>query len=320
MEQYDEPYYEPLRRTVTAAEDGWKLRTFLQTRMLVSRQLIVRLKLLDRGILLNGVRQYMDFLVREGDVVEVRMPQEQSDDILPQPMALDIVHEDGQVLIINKPPGLIVHPTHGHYINTLANGVVHYWQEKGVRHRFRPVQRLDQETSGLLLIAKTPYAHQYISLQLIEHTVKKEYLAVVRGRVQQESGTVDAPIDRLSDEPHRRAVLEGGAPALTHYEVLERFAMCSLLRLRLMSGRTHQIRVHMEHLGHPLLGDALYGLPRASVEADGVERQRVGERLLGRHALHATTLGFHHPADGQWREFHCPLPADLQEYLKELTS
>jgi 23S rRNA pseudouridine1911/1915/1917 synthase len=330
MEQYDDPYYEPLRRTVMAAEDGWKLRTFLQTRMLVSRQLIVRLKLLERGILLNGVRQYMDFLVREGDVIEVRMPQEQSDDILPQPMALDIVHEDGQVLVINKPPGLIVHPTHGHYINTLANGVVHYWQEKGVRHRFRPVQRLDQETSGLLLIAKTPYAHQYISLQLIEHTVKKEYLAIVRGQVQQESGTVDAPIDRLPDEPHRRAVLEGGAPALTHYEVLERFATCSLLRLRLMSGRTHQIRVHMEHIGHPLLGDALYGLPRKAVatevaqtevaQTEDVERQRVGEPTLDRHALHATTLGFLHPADGQWCEFHCPLPADLQEYLKELTS
>lgn len=298
-----ETYYEPLRRMVSELEDGWKLRTFLQKRMLVSRQLMVRLKHLDEGILLNGERRYMDFLVHSGDLVELRMPQEQSDDILPQAMDLNIVHEDEHVLVVNKPAGLIVHPTHGHYINTLANGVVHYWLQKGVRHRFRPVQRLDQDTSGLLLIAKTPYAHQFVSLQLIEHTVKKEYVAIVRGRLSQRIGTIDAPIDRLPDEPHRRAVLPSGAPAVTHYEVLQRFADATLLSIRLMSGRTHQIRVHMEHIGHPLLGDAIYGIEQV-------------QSSIGRHALHAQTLGFLHPADGQWVQFSCPLPDDMERYLK----
>lgn len=299
LQTFDTEYYEPLCYQVGAEEEGWKLRTVLQSKMFISRQLLVRLKRLERGILVNGERKYADFHVQVGDIIEVRMPQEESDDILPQAMELDIVHEDEQIMMINKPAGLIVHPTHGHYINTLANGVVHYWKERGIRCRFRPVQRLDQDTSGLLLIAKTPFAHQFVALQLLEHSVEKQYLAFAHGRVKDDVGIIDAPIERLPEQPHKRAVLEWGDRAVTHYEVIERYSRFTLLRLRLLTGRTHQIRVHMEHLGHPLLADALYGDLHA--ETFGLQR----------HALHAQQLGFVHPGTRQWTQFRSELPPDL---------
>jgi 23S rRNA pseudouridine1911/1915/1917 synthase len=307
-------HYEPLTHLVTAAEDGWKLRTVLRTRMLISRQLHVRLKQTEQGILVNGERKFADYPVRTGDLVEVRMPCEQSDDILPQKMDLQIVYEDGHVLVINKPPSLIVHPTHGHYINTLANGVVHYWQTRGERCRFRPVQRLDQDTSGLLLIAKTPFAHEFVSLQLRAHTVKKEYIALVRGLLVGQSGTVDAPIDRLPDNPHRRGVIPGGAPAITQYQVLEHCseADVTMVRLRLLSGRTHQIRVHMEHIGHPLLGDKLYGRDIAISDGAGQGPETIS---LERQALHAQTLGFIHPGSRERVEFTSELPDDIKTFI-----
>lgn len=298
-------YYEPLRHVVTQAEDGWKLRTVLQVKMLISRRLLVRLKHTEHGILLNGERKYLDVHVTTGDCIEVRMPQEQSDEILPQPMDLSILHEDEHILVLDKPAGMIVHPTHGHYINTLANGVVHYWKQSGVRCRFRPVHRLDQETSGVLLIAKTPFAHQFVSLQLVERTVIKEYVALVHGRIHDDEGEVDAPIDRLPDDPHRRAVLAGGAPAVTRYWVERKYTRASLVRLRLLSGRTHQIRVHMEHLGHPLLGDLLYG--------EGLPDARIG-----RQALHARRLGFRHPGTRDWVEYESELPPDMEACIRHL--
>ncbi len=298
-------YYAPICYQVGEEENGWKLRTVLQSKMFISRQLLVRLKQCERGILLNSERKYVDFYVRTGDLIEIRMPQEESTDILPQEMALDIVHEDDQILVINKPAGLIVHPTHGHYINTLANGVVHLWQTRAVKHRFRPVQRLDQDTSGLICIAKTPFAHQFIALQLLEHSVEKEYLAIVDGVITQDAGVIDGPIDRLAEQPHRRAVIAGGAEACTQFEVVERQHSSTLVKLRLLSGRTHQIRVHMEFLGHPLLGDSLYG-PASAEHLRWIERQ----------ALHASKLGFVHPGTRMWTEYQQPLPADMERCLQ----
>jgi 23S rRNA pseudouridine1911/1915/1917 synthase len=298
-------YYEPLRYQVTAEEDGWKLRTILQTRMLISRQLLVKLKRVERGILLNGERKYVDFHVSNGDWVEVNMPVEQSEDILAQPIPLDIIHEDEQILVLNKQAGLIVHPTHGHYIHTIANGVVYHWQQKGIRCRFRPVHRLDQETSGVLLIAKTPFAHQFLALQLRAHTVKKQYYAFVHGQVVADRGFIDAPIDRSPDHPHRRMVIAGGAEARTHFQVIERFAQTTWVQLSLETGRTHQIRVHMSDSGHPLIGDSLYGTGD-------------DQHWIARHALHAHTLGFTHPGTRDWMEFKAPLPTDLQTVLQTL--
>ncbi|MGG2196295.1 MULTISPECIES: RluA family pseudouridine synthase [Paenibacillus] len=300
-------YYKPLEYVVPPEDDGIVLRTVLRSRLGVSRKLLSRLKMTEQGITVNGERKYIDVKVRTGDRVAVRMIEEQSDDIMPQPMPLNILYEDEELLVLNKEAGLIVHPTHGHYTGTIANGVVHYWRERGENFRFRPIHRLDQETSGALAVAKNPYVHQQISEQMQAHQLKKEYLAIVHGRMADDAGTVNAPIDRNPDAPHLRIVTETGYAAVTHYRIERRFAEATLVRLRLETGRTHQIRVHMQHLGHPLLGDKLYGFKSESAEA-GIDR----------HALHACTLGLTHPTLKRWMEFEAPMPDDMEHCLARL--
>ncbi|MGV2787364.1 RluA family pseudouridine synthase, partial [Clostridium perfringens] len=170
---------------------------------------------------------------------------------------LHILYEDAHLLVLNKPAGIIVHPTHGHYTDTLANGVVHYWQEKGWNYRFRAVHRLDQETSGVLVVAKNPYIHQHVSEQMIAGTVDKRYVAFVHGTPALPSGDIDGPIDRDPLEPHRRIVTPEGYPSLTRYQVCETYHSASLIELKLETGRTHQIRVHMLSIGCPLIGDQM---------------------------------------------------------------
>jgi 23S rRNA pseudouridine1911/1915/1917 synthase len=302
-------YYEPLVYIVPPEEEGFILKTVLQKRLMVSRKLLSRIKLTERGITVNGERQYINIKVKAGDRVEIRMEEEQSEDILPQDLPLYILHEDEHLLILAKDAGIIVHPTHGHYVNTIANGVVYHWQQAGITCRFRPVHRLDQETSGVLAIAKTPYVHQQISEQMIQHLVKKEYLAFVWGTVASPSGTINEPIDRDPEQPHVRIVRPDGYAAVTHYEVVKQFEKAALVRIWLETGRTHQIRVHMRHLGHPLLGDKMYTLEQYRDVAAELE---VSDRL-DRQALHAFKLGFVHPGTRVWTEFNAPLPADLSE-------
>lgn len=303
-------YYEPLTYVVPPEEDGALLKKVLRDKMRLSRKLLSRLKLTPEGITVNGVRRYTSARVQAGDVVEIRMEEERSEDILPQEMPLDILHEDEHLLIVNKPAGLIVHPTHGHYTHTIANGVVHYWQQRGENIRFRPVHRLDRETSGVLAVAKNPYAHQHISEQMQTGGVEKTYLAIVHGAVECDSGTIDAPIDRDPASPHVRIVTPGGYRSVTHYETVERYGeSASLVRLRLETGRTHQIRVHMKHIGHPLVGDAMYG-PAHAKQAEGTS--------LDRHALHAVRLAFAHPADRRPVGFEAPLPADMADLIDRL--
>ncbi|TDG00440.1 RluA family pseudouridine synthase [Paenibacillus piri] len=312
-------YYDPLIYIVPEEEEGFYLKTILQNRMLLSRKLLSRLKLTERGITVNGERHYISVRVHAGDKVEVRMVQEESDDILPQELPLDILYEDEQLLVLNKAAGMIVHPTHGHYVNTLANGVVFYWQQQGKSYRFRPIHRLDQETSGTIAVAKNPFVHQQVSEQMQAHQVKKEYIALVHGVIGIDEGTVNEPIDRDPAEPHIRIVTAGGYPAVTHYRVERRFAGATMVRLWLETGRTHQIRVHMKHLGHPLLGDKLYkpDLPEA-VPGEQAAKADTEEHGLSRHALHASLLGFTHPGTRQWIEFHAPLPDDLRQCLQQL--
>jgi 23S rRNA pseudouridine1911/1915/1917 synthase len=302
-------YYKPLEYVVPPEEEGFVLRTILQKRMMISRKLLSRLKMTEQGITVNGERKYIDIKVKAGDLVAVRMVQEESDDIMPQDLPLHILHEDEELLVLNKEAGMIVHPTHGHYLNTIANGVVYYWQQRGVQYRFRPIHRLDQETSGTLAIAKNPYVHQQISEQMIAHEVKKEYVALVHGVVSSDAGTIHEPIDRDPESPHIRIVTPSGYDAVTHYRIEQRFAKATLVRLWLETGRTHQIRVHMKHLGHPLLGDKMYVRENADLsKPEPIDRQ----------ALHAATLGFTHPATKQWTEFHAPLPEDMAECIRRL--
>lgn len=304
-------YYEPLIYIVPPEEEGFVLKTVLQKRLMVSRKLLSRIKLTEQGITVNGVRQYISVKVKAGDRVEIRMEEEQSEDILPQALPLRIMHEDEHLLIVAKDAGIIVHPTHGHYVNTIANAVVYHWQQAGITCRFRPVHRLDQETSGVLAIAKTPYVHQQISEQMIQHQVKKEYLAFVWGIVSEKTGTINEPIDRDPEQPHIRIVTPNGYSAVTHYEVVEQFAHAALVRIWLETGRTHQIRVHMKHLGHPLIGDKMYTLPVFK----GSEAEDEAAERLDRQALHAFKLGFVHPGTREWVEYNAPLPADLAALL-----
>ncbi|UQZ35752.1 RluA family pseudouridine synthase [Paenibacillus sp. PK3_47] len=320
-------YYSPITYHVPPSEDGWVLKTILQKRMDVSRKLLSRLKLTEQGIMLNGERVYISVRVNAGDTVEIRMEQETSEDILPQDIPFDILYEDEHLLVVNKAAGMIVHPTHGHYTETLANGVVHYWAVRGEQFRFRPVHRLDQETSGVLVIAKNPYSHQHISEQMIAGTVDKRYAAFVHGVPAEPKGDIDGPIDRDPAEPHRRIVTPDGYPSLTRYEVKEVFPgrAAARVELKLESGRTHQIRVHMGSIGCTLIGDGMYRHPLYSkagqcLEAGGelppAEREalaRVAEldAAIPRQALHAVRLSFRHPIGLKELVFEAPLPPDM---------
>jgi len=279
------------------------LRTIVRNKLNVSRRLAVKLKSIDRGITVNGERRYMDAKLSPGDVVELTWPVETSESIEPQPMELDILYEDDYMLAVNKQAGVIVHPTLGHYRDTLANGVMHYWRERGETYRFRPVHRLDEETSGVVLIAKNAYVHQQISEQLQRHTVEKIYMAYVHGVIKEPSATLTGPIDRDPENPHIRIVTADGYPAVTTYEVIRSYDEASKVKIWLGTGRTHQIRVHMRWIGHPLIGDSLYATP-----AWDNERYRTS---IARQALHAEQLSVDHPITGQRVTIIAPLPTDM---------
>lgn len=316
-------YYKPLAVEVSEEDDGKQVRTVLERRLGVSRKLLSQVKLTEHGLTVNDCRVYTTHLVKAGDVIRVRMAKEESDDILPEAIPIEIVFEDDDLLIVSKPAGLIVHPTHGHYTGTLANGIVHYWREKGERVRFRPVHRLDEDTSGLVAIAKTSYVHQQLSEQLQAGTILKQYRAYVYGTPQPADGTIDEPIDRNPDAPHIRIVTPEGYPSITHYNTVKSYEgqadlvggdgqvpSASCVRLKLETGRTHQIRVHMKHIGCPLIGDKMYGPVDGAVSA--------WEEAVGRQALHAETLGLTHPITKQWMVWHAPLPPELVRLEEQL--
>lgn len=327
-------YYDPLVYVIPSEEDGWLLKTILRNRMHISRSLLARLKRTEQGIKVNGERVYVSARVRKGDRVEVRMEQETSDHILPQPLPLHIIYEDQHVMIVNKEAGMIVHPTLGHYTDTLANGTVHHWQQLGVKHRFRPVHRLDQYTSGVLAIAKTPYADHILTEQIKNQQFQRHYLALVHGIMADDEGSIVAAIDRDPNDPHKRMTTPSGYEAVTHYTVLARFEHAAeksrstaaqdidqaittrkaspnraaqegmtMVKLTLETGRTHQIRVHLAHLGHPLLGDDLYGI--------------ANDPFMSRQALHAVQLAFVHPITGEHCSFEAPLPSDMSEAVEQ---
>ncbi|WP_410512153.1 RluA family pseudouridine synthase [Paenibacillus sp. BR2-3] len=317
-------YYSPITYIVPSSEDGWLLKTILQKRMEVSRKLLSRLKMTEQGITLNGERVYISIRVKAGDTVQIRMETETSEDILPQPIPFEILYEDEHLLVVNKAAGIIVHPTHGHYTDTLANGVVYYWAQKNEHYRFRPVHRLDQETSGVLVIAKNPYSHQHISEQMIAGSVDKRYAAFVHGVPAEPGGDIDGPIDRDPAEPHRRIVTPDGYPSLTRYEVKENYLNGSRVELKLESGRTHQIRVHMTSIGCPLIGDSmyrhvLYNQPELTPsQAKQLELVSSLDAAISRQALHAVRLTFKHPVLLTEITFEAPLPSDMAKLEETL--
>ena len=295
-----------VRLTVPPERAGQKVDTLLRKALGLSGTVIRRIKWLPDGILLDGERVFTSRRVEPGQVLTVRLSDpERRSGVVPAPGPLDIVYEDGDMLVLNKAPGVLVHPGAGHYADTIGNFLLDYYDRTGVEADFHPVHRLDKGTSGLMVAAKHPHAQEVLKNQLHTAEFRRVYLAVCLGGPAEEAGTVDAPIGMAEGSIVARAVRPDGLPARTHYRVLERRGDRALVRLELETGRTHQIRVHMAHLGCPLAGDFLYG----TEDRD----------LIPRPALHSSELTVRQPVTGETLTFTCPLPADMARLMRPET-
>ena len=269
-------------------------------------------KLLKNGdVLVNEGPVKASYKVVEGDRILCRVPEAVAPKILAEPMDLRVLYEDQDVILIDKPKGMVVHPAAGHLTETLVNGLMHHSQGQlsGINGIMRPgiVHRIDKDTTGVLIVCKNDKAHRSIAAQLKAHTVTRRYRAIVHGQIREEEGTVDAPIGRHPVERKKMCVNEkNGKAAVTHFQVLERFKDFTYIECRLETGRTHQIRVHMASIHHPLLGDLVYGPARCPF--NGLQGQ----------VLHAGIFGFIHPESGRYMEFQAPLPAYFEELLDRL--
>ena len=262
----------------------------------------------SEGVLtVNGEVVKPKYKVKTGDVIEITVPEVEELEIVAEDLNLEIVYEDADVLVVNKPKGMVVHPAPGHTTGTLVNGLMHHCTDlSGINGVMRPgiVHRIDKDTSGLLMVAKNDMAHESLVNQLVAKTVTRKYTALVHGHIAHDKGTIDAPIGRDTKDRQKQAVVDGGKHAVTHFQVVERFGDYTLVECRLETGRTHQIRVHMNYIGFPLVGDPKYG-PRKTID-------------FGGQVLHAGILGFNHPRTGEYLEFSSPLPEDFEQLLATL--
>ncbi|HCI68184.1 MAG TPA: RNA pseudouridine synthase [Oscillibacter sp.] len=295
--------------TATSEHAGVRLDAFLSADGQLSRSQAARL--IEEGrVTMDGRPAAKSCRVAEGQQVTVDIPEVKDTAVEAQDIPLDVVYEDGDVIVVNKPTGLVVHPAPGHPDGTLVNALLHHCGDSlsGIGGEMRPgiVHRIDRDTSGLLIVAKNDFAHQSLSAQLADRSLSRVYEAVVHGGFRADSGTVNAPIGRHPVDRKRMAVTEKNSRhAVTHWEVIERYAGFTHIRCRLETGRTHQIRVHMAHIGHPLLGDMVYG---AGKPEKGLEGQ----------CLHARTLKFIHPRTGEHMELTSPLPEYFTAVLARL--
>lgn len=267
-------------------------------------------RLLEEGNVCSGGKALAkNYRLAGNETLEVSLPEPEALDVRPENIPLDVVYEDGDVIVVNKPKGLVVHPAPGHPDGTLVNALLYHCGDSlsGIGGVLRPgiVHRIDRDTSGLIIAAKNDFAHQKLAAQLADHTLARTYECVVIGNLKEDSGTVNAPIGRSSSDRKKMAVVAGGRRAVTHWEVLARYPGFTHVRCRLETGRTHQIRVHMAYLGHPILGDTVYG---AKKPVAGLQGQ----------CLHAAGLRFVHPRTGEMVELTCPLPEEFQEVLRKL--
>ncbi len=295
---------------LTADESGERIDKFLSRNCEnLSRSYIQKL-LKDGNIMVNKLAVKANYKIASGDVIQIRIPESEPLDILPEDIPLDILYEDSDILIVNKPKGMVVHPSPGHYTHTLVNAVLYHCggNLSGINGVIRPgiVHRIDMNTTGSLLICKNDRAHQILAEQLKEHSITRRYHAIVHGNIKEDSGTVDAPIGRHpADRKKMSTKSQHGRHAVTHYRVLERFGSYTYIECELETGRTHQIRVHMSSIGHPILGDDVYGPARCPFKLEG-------------QTLHAKTLGIVHPSTKEYMEFDAPLPQYFQNLLTML--
>ena len=293
------------------ADSGLRIDKYLSTvNEQLSRSYIQ--KLLKSGlVLVDGKPVKASYQVEEGEVISLDIPEAVEPEIEPEDMDLDILYEDKDVILINKPKGMVVHPAAGHYSHTLVNGLMYHCKDQlsGINGVMRPgiVHRIDMDTTGVIIACKNDMAHNSIAAQLKEHSITRRYQAIVHGVLKDDTGTIDAPIGRHPTDRKKMSInYNHGKNAVTHYKVLKRFRQYTHVECRLETGRTHQIRVHMASIGHPLLGDVVYGPGKCPIV--GLEGQ----------TLHAGILGFIHPRTGEYMEFTAPLPEYFEKLLNTL--
>ena len=287
-------------------ENGERIDKYLSNEMSGFSRSYIQKLMKDGHVYVNGKAVKANYKLAYDDMITVEIPDLVEPDIVPENIPLDILYEDDDILIVNKPKGMVVHPAAGHYSGTLVNALMYHCGESlsGINGVMRPgiVHRIDMDTTGSLLVCKNDQAHQKLAEQLKVHSIKRVYHAIVRGNLKEDSGTIDAPIGRHPVDRKKMSInYQNGREAVTHYQVLERFGDYTYISCRLETGRTHQIRVHMASIRHPLLGDNVYGPQKCPFKLQG-------------QTLHAKILGITHPTTGEYMEFDAPLP----EYFEDL--
>lgn len=292
---------------VTEEEKSERIDKYISTKNEEWSRTQVQQWIKEGHLLVNDKQPKSNYKVQTDDKITITIPELEELDVLAEPMDLDIYYEDADVLVVNKPKGMVVHPAPGHVTGTLVNGLMAHCKDlSGINGVMRPgiVHRIDKDTSGLLMVAKNDMAHESLVNQLVEKSVTRKYTALVHGVITHDYGTIDAPIGRDPKDRQAMTVVDNGKHAVTHFKVLERFSDFTLVECQLETGRTHQIRVHMKYIGYPLAGDPKYG-PRKTLNLNG-------------QALHAGILGFVHPRTNEYLEFSSPLPEYFEELIKHL--
>lgn len=284
------------------SEENSTLKEILLDKLNFSVRSLSKMKR-EQSMLVNGEFKKPSTKVKKGDLIEVKIEEDMAN-FTPQDLNLDILYDDFDIIIVNKPPFMVVHPTKSHSESTIANGITDYIIKKNEKVKVRFVNRLDMNTSGLVIVAKNAYAHHTLSLDMSKDKVEKTYITVVKGIVKEDFGTINQPIYRPTEDSIKRVVDERGQESVTHYKVLERLNDATVLEVKLETGRTHQIRVHMNYIGHGIIGDELYGY--------------VDENLINRQALHAYSLKFNQPRTKEELEFKANLPKDIEDLINKL--
>lgn len=295
---------------ITENQAGERIDRFLADSQDLTRSFLQ--KILKEGeVIVNGKSVKANYKLRKGDRIEFEIPEAVEPDIVAEDIPLPILYEDADVLVVDKPKGMVVHPAVGHYSRTLVNAVMYHCKGElsGINGVLRPgiVHRIDRDTTGSIIICKNDMAHNEIARQLKEHSINRRYRAIVTGVLKDEEGTIEGAIGRDKKDRKKMAITADGKPAVTHYRVLQRFKHYTYVECVLETGRTHQIRVHMASIGHPLLGDEVYGRRSDKYKCEG-------------QCLHAMTLGFHHPRTGEYIEVNAPLPPYFEHLLAVLES
>lgn len=294
---------------VEEKDSGQRVDKYLNELMEDQTRSFIQKLIKEHAVFVNAKEVKANYKINTGDIVEITIPDAVELDVLPQNISLDILFEDDDILLVNKPKGMVIHPSAGHYDGTLVNAVLYHCKENlsGINGVLRPgiVHRIDMDTTGVLVICKNDSAHLSLTKQLKEHSITRKYRAIVYHNLKEEEGTIEGTIGRHPTDRKKMAInVKNGKDAVTHYKVLERFGKFTYIECQLETGRTHQIRVHMASIHHPLLGDTVYGPAKSQYHLQG-------------QTLHAMVLGFIHPRTGEYVEFHAPLPDYFEGLLRQ---